>query len=187
MTMTSAFLLVAALPPFDSNAALPPYEPNISSAPNMNGEYLLSPTPKGQQVQKLFPTQYKDYPNGVEHFDVYSPEIHHVYSQVFWKGLPPVDLPPEVVRRYAGRGMAVVGFEMDQVLRGRTSGEDLSLPITHAYNHHFESTMVGSKSTLDRVSVDAAHSAAPPTGRYRCPFCNGFPRATLRRCEGCKR
>jgi hypothetical protein len=51
----------------------------------------------------------------VESFDVYSPPISQLYSQVFWKGLAPVKLPEEIVKKYAGKGAAFVGFEMDQV------------------------------------------------------------------------
>jgi hypothetical protein len=130
--------------------AVPPFVPNVSHAPNMNGEYILSATPHGQ-VSK-FPKAYRDYPGGVEQFEVYSPLISQLYSQVFWKGLDPVDLPPEIVQRYAGRGMAIVGFEMDQVMRSAgPDGGDLSVPITHVYNHHFESSMVGAKSQLEKV------------------------------------
>ena len=78
----------------------------------MNGEYILSNTPKSD-VSK-FPTKFSNYPRQIESFDVYSPLISSLYSQVFWKGLDPVPLPVDVVARYAGKGMAVVGFEMDQ-------------------------------------------------------------------------
>lgn len=130
-----------------------PFEPNISSAPNLNGEYVLSPTPHGPKAQSKFPTHYKDYPGGAEYFTVYSPPISTLYSQVFWKGLDPVPLPDEVVKRYAGRGMAVIGFEMDQVIRGAKGdgSDDIQIPITQAYNHHFESTMTGAKSRMRKV------------------------------------
>eukprot|EP00948_MAST-09A_sp_MAST-9A-sp1_P000688 g688.t1 len=129
-----------------SNRAFQP-----SSAPNMNGEYILSQTPGATGTQEKFPTQYKDYPRGVEYFDVYSPLISQFYSQVFWKGLDPVDLPKNIVERYAGKGMAVVGFEMDQVRRvsNGTALIDIPVPINVAYNHHFESNMIGSKSKLE--------------------------------------
>ena len=37
---------------------------------NMNGQYVYSKTP-GAPTDKEFPTDYKDYPGGVEYFDVY--------------------------------------------------------------------------------------------------------------------
>ena len=77
----------------------------------------------------------------MEYFDVYSPMIKQLYSQVFWTGLAPVSLPQEIIERYDDKGMAVVvrrlilpqrapercrvltddvraqGFELDQVRR----------------------------------------------------------------------
>lgn len=123
-----------------------------SREPNMNGKYILSQTPKAKHTQDLFPAQYRDYPRGVEYFDLYSPPIKSLYSQVFWKGLKPVPLPTDIVKRYAGRGMAVVGFEMDQVRR--TPSGDISVPINVAYNHHFESGMTGAKSRFEKIIFD---------------------------------
>merc|ERR1719433_838916 len=108
-----------------------------SKEPNMNGEYILSSTPGGDP-SKPFPTQYKDYPGGTEYFDVWSPPIKSLYSQVFWTRLPTVPLPKEIVERFDGKAMAVVGFEMDQV-RKLPDGTEQSIPISYAYNHHFES------------------------------------------------
>ena len=53
----------------------------------------------------------------LRYFDVYSPTIKTLYSQVFWKSLEPVPLPADVVRRFDGKAMAVVGYEVDQVRR----------------------------------------------------------------------
>ena len=82
---------------------------------NMNGPYPSSATPGG--TPGLLPKQYKDYPGGVAHFDVYSPPITTLYSQVWWAPLEPVDLPADVVRRYNNSEMAIVGWEIDQVRR----------------------------------------------------------------------
>ena len=76
------------------------------------------------------------------------------YSQVFWTGLPAVDLPQDIVDRYHGKGMAVVGFEVDQVRR--TPEGDMQVPINFAYNHHFESNMVGAKSSLEKIKFTGA-------------------------------
>ena len=84
--------------------------------PNMNGNYYpLSNTPNSD-VSK-FPKSFAQYGRHIQSFDVYSPQISQLYSQVFWKGLPPVDLPPHIVSQFKHKGMAVVGFEMDQVRR----------------------------------------------------------------------
>ena len=85
--------------------------------------------------------------------------ISQLYSQVFWTGLAPVSLPQEIIDRYDGQGMAVVGFELDQVQRDASCDRceaggvctpcakpDHSVPLTVVYNHHFESAMSGKKS-----------------------------------------
>ena len=41
----------------------------------------------------MFPKQYRDYPGGVESFDVYSPPMTTLYSQVWWQPLAPTALP----------------------------------------------------------------------------------------------
>ena len=100
---------------------------------NMNGQYVFSPST--MKNRSLFPEQYKDYPGGVESFDAYSPPITSLYSQVFWTSLHPTALPEEMVKKYAGKSMAIVGWEIDQVRR--TPKGDVSVPISAAYNHHY--------------------------------------------------
>jgi len=56
----------------------------------MNGLYEYTAMPGG--TPGLMPKQYKDYPGGVESYDVYSPVMTTLYSQVFWTSLPPVDV-----------------------------------------------------------------------------------------------
>jgi hypothetical protein len=52
-------------------------------------------------------------------------------------------------------GMAVVGFESDQVRKGAgPNGEDLSVPINVAYNHHYAATLLGEGSRMERVRYD---------------------------------
>lgn len=128
--------------------------PTTRDAENLNGDYVLSQTPGGKDTQKLFPTHFRDYPRGVTSFDVYSPPVKTLYSQVFWKALDPVDLPEDIVKRFDGKGMAVVGFELDQVRQ--TPSGDVSVPLTVTYNHHFESTMIGKHATFEKVTHTAA-------------------------------
>ena len=133
----------------------------------MNGDYPLSPTPKGQDVFTKFPKAYKDWPvtdgvGGIEYFDMYSPLFSQLYSQVWWSGLSPTPFPKDVIERYAGRGMLIAGFEMDQVRRPKgcecpeggacndakpeCATTDMPVPLTCAYNHHFESSIRGAKA-----------------------------------------
>jgi hypothetical protein len=83
------------------------------------------------------------------------------YGEVFWTGLPVVSLPDDIVQRFKGKGMAVVGFEVDQVRKkgdkdfdGSILQEDVSLPINLAYNHHYGATLLGTGSSMERVPYD---------------------------------
>lgn len=61
----------------------------------------------------------------------------------------PITLPDEIVDRFRGKVMAVVGYEVDQV-----KPDGSSVFITHAYNHHYVSWLLNSnKATL--VKEDA--------------------------------
>jgi hypothetical protein len=49
----------------------------------------------------------------------------------------------------------VVGFEADQVRKGAgANGEDVSVPINVAYNHHYAATLLGEGSRMERVRYD---------------------------------
>jgi len=115
-----------------------------SEQENMNGEYIFSSTPGGKQG--MMPKQYKDYPGGVESFDVLSPPMTTLYSQVWWAPLDPTPLPAEIVAKYNGKGMAIVGWEIDQVRR--TPNGDVSVPISASYNHHFGSQIIGAGTSF---------------------------------------
>ena len=77
--------------------------------PNMNGDYILSATPQGSTDK--FPKTFADYGRDVASFDVYSPTISTLYSQVFWAALEPVDLPADIVQHILVRIQARHGRE----------------------------------------------------------------------------
>jgi hypothetical protein len=129
-------------------------EPNFvgTKEPNMNGEYPLSVTPGG--TAGLFPRAFKDYPGGVEYFDVYSPPMKTLYSQVWWSPLEPTSLPTDIINKYKNKGMAIVGWEIDQVRRVKDKNGTLideSVPISASYNHHYVARLIGSKSKFKKV------------------------------------
>lgn len=102
---------------------------------------------------QTYNTNFADYPGGVEYFDVYVGPITHTYAQVFWTALAETPLPSDIVKRFDGKGMAIVGYEVDQVRRkgskdvdGSILQEDVSVPINVAYNHHHDLTMLGAGS-----------------------------------------
>ena len=116
-------MLVASMLPIVLLAAAAP--------PNMNGDYLLTKTPDAP-AGKGFPTKFADYPGGAEFFDVYHGPIKSLYSQVWWTSSTD-PLPREIIERFDGKVMAIVGVEMDQVRKGAgPDGQDMSVPINVA-------------------------------------------------------
>jgi len=132
----------------------------------------------------------------VEHFDVYG-EVHTKYSQVYWTRNSPINLPPDLVARFAGKVMAITGYEVDQVTHsgpqpnsttvGDTLGgfscypdcsaTDKSIPIYHAYNHHYFGWLTGSDSQvydLDKKS-EIKYPNPSTTGIRDLPNTHGFP------------
>ena len=115
---------------------------------NMNGLYTIS-NPNTAATNE-FNSDYNSF-SDVEYFEVgssyfvfffictqvYSPPISTKYSEVYWTMMDPVPMEKDLVARFQGKTMAIVGYESDQVIV--TEGQpDVSVPITHAYNHHFE-------------------------------------------------
>ena len=148
---------------------------SLCMAENMNNggvPYAISNTPGSTPNWKGTPGKYTtDFATSVEgeveYFDVYG-EVQTVYSQVYWTRNAPINLPPEIVARFEGKVMAITGYEVDQVVHsgpqvGSTSsqnalggfscypeceGNDTSIPIYNAYNHHYFSWLKGSDSEI---------------------------------------
>ena len=114
--------VVAMFPSFaPSSKSAPTFGPTFapSDAPNMNGDYVFSATPGAKPG--LFPKAYKDYPGGVEMYEATTSPMTTLYSQVWWSPLAPTKLPAEMVAKYAGKAVAIVGWEIDQVRDDGTS------------------------------------------------------------------
>eukprot|EP00949_MAST-11_sp_MAST-11-sp1_P001864 g1864.t1 len=108
---------------------------------------------------------------GVDHFDVYG-EVRTRYSQVYWTRNAAINLPEDLVQRFRGKTMAITGYEVDQVThsgpqKGSTTSKDgsvlggfacypsceegdKSVPIYHAYNHHYFSWLTGDGAIMQR-------------------------------------
>jgi len=112
---------------------------------NMNGNIygISNPNPYSK---KPFPTVYEKINSSYEFFDVYSPPITTRYAEVYWTMMPKVELSKEIVSRFNGKIMAITGYEIDQVFSNGTS-----VPITWAYNHHYEAYLRSAKTDLIRV------------------------------------
>ena len=93
----------------------------------------------------------------------------HRYSEIWWTELPETKLPPQLVKRFDGKGMAIMGYEVDQVRKkgdkdfdGSILQEDVSVPINVAYNHHHDAFFTGRHSRMEKVAYDPHdHSISP--------------------------
>ena len=124
--------------------------PRADHCAQQEGAYELSKTP-GAPTGASFPTNFKDYPGGVESFDVYHGPITTQYSQIWWASTSN-PLPDDLVQRFDGKAIAIVGLEMDQVRK--TPRGDVPVPINVAYNHHHDTAVVGKGSHLVEVERD---------------------------------
>ena len=112
---------------------------------NMNGDvYDISNPDLFSKVR--FSTNFNEINSSYEYFDVYSPPITSRYADVYWTMMPSVDLPKQIIERFNLKTMAVVGYETDQVFANGTS-----VPITWAYNHHYEAYLRSVETNLFRV------------------------------------
>eukprot|EP01045_Picozoa_sp_COSAG04_P008675 COSAG04_NODE_486_length_13532_cov_5.975359_2_plen_204_part_00 len=114
----------------------------------------------------------KNEAGGAEYFETYVGPITSLYSQVWWTGLPSVDLPKDIVERFEGKGMAIVGYEVDQVRRkgdpdvdGSILQEDVSLPINVGYNHHHDAMFTGKHSHMEKRPYDPLDPNISPMAR----------------------
>ena len=82
-----------------------------------------------------------------EYFDVFSPPITSRYGNVFWTVMEPVSLPQNIINRFNGKPMPIVGYEMDQLFLDNTS-----VPITWAYNHHYAAYLYESEQQFSVLS-----------------------------------
>ena len=114
--------------------------PAAAGFENMNGAYVISKTPgatgtkfntkwgecafaePSSRLMKLMNLPYAPNPTlaaravknelgGVESFDLYVGPITSLYSQVWWTGLPPVELPDAVKKQFNDSAMAIMGCE----------------------------------------------------------------------------
>jgi len=122
---------------------------------NMNGKYSIA---SGGKQNVGYNDDYAS--KGYEYFDVWSPELATHYGEVFWTSQGNHPLPQDIIDRFAGKVMAIVGYEQDQVMvtpvgqPGVNPDQDVSVPINWAYNHHYMAWMTGKYSEMREVNAD---------------------------------
>merc|ERR1719408_446991 len=127
----------------------------------MNGKYVVA---SGGNQDVAWNDDYAS--KGHEYFDVWAPEIATHYGEVFWTDQGNNALPESIVKRFAGKVMAITGYEQDQVMvvptgkPGENPDKDVSVPINWAYNHHYMAWMTGAHSELKKVAADPADPMA---------------------------
>ena len=129
----------------------------------------------------------------VEHFDVYG-TVQTKYSEVYWTRNAPIPLPDALVQRFRGKVMAITGYEIDQVTsphappnstQAPLSGfacypdcgvGDKSVPIYHAYNHHYFSWLVGAGAEVVDLAEPTKYPNPTRTAfRTSRPHPRGYP------------
>ena len=124
---------------------------------NMNGRYYVKAGGSNPEFASSWNDDYAS--KGYEYFDVWAPEMATHYGQVFWTDQGATTLPPDIIKRFANKTMAIVGYEQDQVMvtptgkPGVNPSEDVSVPINWAYNHHYMAWMTGADSELRKVPI----------------------------------
>jgi len=111
---------------------------------NMNGDIYYISNPNTSTLTQFSTIYSEQYHNNVEYFDVYSDPITSKYGEVYWTLMNPVSLSPNIKNRFHHKPMAIVGYEMDQVLLNGSS-----VPITWAYNHHYEAFLYGDTNLIN--------------------------------------
>jgi len=108
---------------------------------NLGGEYLIGNQETGIQYNTSFENKNAEY------FEVYAGPISTVYGEVFWQGLPVVQLPADIIKRFDNKTISILGYEQDQVIR-QDGKPDQSVPIYWAYNHHYVAWIKGKHATM---------------------------------------
>ena len=116
-----------------------------SFTPNMNGNVYGISNPNYTDPVN-FSTNFSDINSTYEYFDVYSPAITSRYAEVYWTMMPKVELPKNIIDRFFKKTMAIVGYETDQVFANGSS-----VPITWAYNHHYEAYLRSIETNLIKL------------------------------------
>mmetsp|Transcript_15290 Transcript_15290/g.35833 ORF Transcript_15290/g.35833 Transcript_15290/m.35833 type:complete len:894 (+) Transcript_15290:100-2781(+) len=139
--------------------------PVTAGAGNLNGRYTVA---SGSRQQVNFNDDYAA--KGHEYFDIWSKELATRYGEAYWRDQGSMPLPDHIVKRFAGKVIAITGYEHDQVMvrpqgkPGAMPKLDVSVPISWAYNHHYQFWILGKDTELRKVpasDMDPMSHGAP--------------------------
>ena len=118
---------------------------------NMNGLYHIGNP--NLSSKNPYNTEYSKRSDDVEYFDVYSPPVQTRYGEVYWTLMDPVPLSAEIQQKFKNSTIAIVGYEVDQVKKGKDGEADVSVPIYDAYNHHYCAWLLGKDAEMRNVKA----------------------------------
>ena len=137
----------------------------------------MCPVPTAEELAVCIPIHDK---GGAESYDVLTPPMTTLYSQVWWAPLAPVDLPSKMVEKYANSSMAIVGWEIDQVQL--TPNGEVSVPISASYNHHYIAQISGAGSSFEKVMLSGPDDPLAAQVHLRTRTCAGVRRTRATAC-----
>ena len=103
------------------------------------------------------------------YFDVWAPEMATHYGQVFWTDQGSNPIPADIIKRFANKTMAIVGYEQDQVMvtpvgqPGVNPSQDVSVPINWASDNTVPPPPLSFILVVVRILIGDQTSRAPPT------------------------
>jgi len=130
---------------------------------NMNGDvYTIGVSPGADPSLAVGGSQplpggwnWRDRPDedAVEYIDVYSGPITTRYGEVFYRNLDEQRFPDDLVERFQDKIMAIYGFEINQVYKGKNGEPDKDVPMTVSYNHHSGIDIYGSTAETEDITA----------------------------------
>eukprot|EP01063_Lacrimia_lanifica_P013698 TRINITY_DN20314_c0_g1_i1.p1 TRINITY_DN20314_c0_g1~~TRINITY_DN20314_c0_g1_i1.p1 ORF type:complete len:742 (+),score=233.77 TRINITY_DN20314_c0_g1_i1:50-2227(+) len=110
------------------------------------------------------PNQHFEY-RGDGYFEVTTAPMNTSYGEVFWTGVPAVDLPEDVVAKFAGKNMVITGFESDVRRINPATGKEEAVPAYQSYNHHWGAQVTSSEAEF--VGMEGHDFGHGPTALFR--------------------
>lgn len=128
---------------------------------NMNGNYSFANQKPGTKAVH----------RGDGFFDCYTPVVNSHYGEVMWNSLP-MGIPQDIIDKFDGKMMNIVGYEFDIIRKDPKTGEEVSVPAWEQYNHHYNNNVMGKGTTLVKTRVPTISDDEAHTGHKGHAFVN---------------